>query len=147
MAERGPVELVEFFLKRRLCIAVDAMTAESSAQSTNTIPNQSSTSAVVSLICHSVNETVPYLATWPKALSLLLDPRNILFSLGVISQLADDYCIAAGVRASRMNWYFDRATMGFLIVATGIISKDDYIIRSRLEINWLVFHCRLLHVS
>lgn len=119
---RGPVELVEFFLCQRINVAVEALSTSTDRPSpTNNTerPLSPQSAIIVSMAGHSVDETAQYAASWPQALSLLLEPRNAIYSLGLLTQHAGVYCREAGLTASRMDWYFERATIASLILSTG----------------------------
>nr|XP_020441342.1 ubiquinone biosynthesis protein COQ9, mitochondrial [Monopterus albus] len=68
---------------------------------------------------------IPYIETWPQAMSLLLLPHNIPDSLKQLSTLVDDIWYYAGDRSTNMNWYTKRAALTGIYNATELVMVQD----------------------
>uniref|UniRef100_A0A3B3DTB7 Ubiquinone biosynthesis protein n=1 Tax=Oryzias melastigma TaxID=30732 RepID=A0A3B3DTB7_ORYME len=68
---------------------------------------------------------VPYMETWPQAMSLLLLPHNIPDSLKHLSNLVDDIWYYAGDRSTDMNWYTKRAVLTGIYNTTELVMVQD----------------------
>ncbi|XP_029009603.1 ubiquinone biosynthesis protein COQ9, mitochondrial [Betta splendens] len=68
---------------------------------------------------------IPYIDTWPKAMSLLLLPHNIPDSLKHLSTLVDDIWYYAGDRSTDMNWYTKRAALMGIYNTTELVILQD----------------------
>uniref|UniRef100_A0A3B4DUP9 Ubiquinone biosynthesis protein n=1 Tax=Pygocentrus nattereri TaxID=42514 RepID=A0A3B4DUP9_PYGNA len=68
---------------------------------------------------------VPYIDTWPQAMSLLLLPHNIPESLKHLSTLVDDIWYYAGDRSTDMSWYTRRAALTGIYNTTELVMVQD----------------------
>ncbi|CAL8293094.1 unnamed protein product [Boreogadus saida] len=68
---------------------------------------------------------IPYIETWPQAMSLLLLPHNIPDSLKHLSSLIDDIWYHAGDRSTDMNWYTKRAALTGIYNTTELVMIQD----------------------
>lgn len=68
---------------------------------------------------------IPYIDTWPQAMSILLLPHNIPDSLKHLSNLVDDIWFYAGDRSTDMNWYTKRAALTGIFNATELVMIQD----------------------
>ncbi|RVE72307.1 hypothetical protein OJAV_G00060570 [Oryzias javanicus] len=68
---------------------------------------------------------IPYMETWPQAMSLLLLPHNIPDSLKHLSNLVDDIWYYAGDRSTDMNWYTKRAVLTGIYNTTELVMVQD----------------------
>ncbi|XP_073328965.1 ubiquinone biosynthesis protein COQ9, mitochondrial [Pagrus major] len=68
---------------------------------------------------------IPYIETWPQAMSLLLLPHNIPDSLKHLSTLVDDIWYYAGDRSTDMNWYTKRAALTGIYNTTELVMLQD----------------------
>lgn len=68
---------------------------------------------------------IPYIETWPQAMSLLLLPHNIPESLKHLSTLVDDIWYYAGDRSTDMNWYTKRAALTGIYNTTELVLVQD----------------------
>ncbi|XP_042267858.1 ubiquinone biosynthesis protein COQ9, mitochondrial isoform X2 [Thunnus albacares] len=68
---------------------------------------------------------IPYIETWPQAMSLLLLPHNIPDSLKHLSTLVDDIWYYAGDRSTDMNWYTKRAALTGIFNTTELVMVQD----------------------
>nr|XP_057932273.1 ubiquinone biosynthesis protein COQ9, mitochondrial [Doryrhamphus excisus] len=68
---------------------------------------------------------VPYIETWPQAMSILLLPHNIPEALKHLSTLVDDIWYYAGDRSTDMNWYRKRAALTGIYNTTELVMLQD----------------------
>ncbi|XP_022539568.1 ubiquinone biosynthesis protein COQ9, mitochondrial isoform X1 [Astyanax mexicanus] len=68
---------------------------------------------------------IPYIDTWPQAMSILLLPHNIPESLKHLSTLVDDIWYYAGDRSTDLNWYTRRATLTGIYNTTELVMVQD----------------------
>nr|XP_046250084.1 ubiquinone biosynthesis protein COQ9, mitochondrial [Scatophagus argus] len=68
---------------------------------------------------------IPYIESWPQAMSILLLPHNIPDSLKHLSTLVDDIWYYAGDRSTDMNWYTKRAVLTGIYNTTELVMLQD----------------------
>ncbi|XP_031141356.1 ubiquinone biosynthesis protein COQ9, mitochondrial [Sander lucioperca] len=68
---------------------------------------------------------IPYIESWPQAMSILLLPHNIPDSLKHLSTLVDDIWYYAGDRSTDMNWYTKRAALTGIYNTTELVMLQD----------------------
>uniref|UniRef100_A0A1A8UNP7 Ubiquinone biosynthesis protein n=1 Tax=Nothobranchius furzeri TaxID=105023 RepID=A0A1A8UNP7_NOTFU len=68
---------------------------------------------------------IPYIETWPQAMSVLLLPHNIPDSLKHLSTMVDDIWYYAGDRSTDMNWYTKRAVLTGIYNTTELVMLQD----------------------
>ncbi|XP_034541416.1 ubiquinone biosynthesis protein COQ9, mitochondrial [Notolabrus celidotus] len=68
---------------------------------------------------------IPYIESWPQAMSILLLPHNIPNSLKHLSTLVDDMWFYAGDRSTDMNWYTKRAALTGIYNTTELVMVQD----------------------
>ncbi|XP_072519309.1 ubiquinone biosynthesis protein COQ9, mitochondrial [Salminus brasiliensis] len=68
---------------------------------------------------------IPYIDTWPQAMSVLLLPHNIPDSLKHLSTLVDDIWYYAGDRSTDLNWYTRRAALTGIYNTTELVMVQD----------------------
>ncbi|XP_071767352.1 ubiquinone biosynthesis protein COQ9, mitochondrial [Centroberyx gerrardi] len=68
---------------------------------------------------------IPYIETWPQAMSILLLPHNIPDSLKHLSTLVDDMWYYAGDRSTDLNWYTKRAALTGIYNTTELVMVQD----------------------
>ncbi|XP_017289687.1 ubiquinone biosynthesis protein COQ9, mitochondrial isoform X2 [Kryptolebias marmoratus] len=68
---------------------------------------------------------IPYIETWPQAMSILLLPHNIPDSLKHLSTMVDDIWYYAGDRSTDMNWYTKRAALTGIFNTTELVMLQD----------------------
>ncbi|KAJ3596645.1 hypothetical protein NHX12_003049 [Muraenolepis orangiensis] len=68
---------------------------------------------------------IPYIESWPKAMSILLLPHNIPDSLKHLCSLVDDIWYYAGDRSTDMNWYTKRAALTGIFNTTELVMIQD----------------------
>ena len=132
---RGPIELVEHFLSQRTKFVINSYNHETSAEgpSSQEAPGSSSSdrarillqdddikiSPVLFMIYRNIDFVAPYISVIPQAAALLVEPNNIISSLNVVFQTSNDICQAAGIKAARLDWYFERGAVVVLLCSTG----------------------------
>ena len=67
----------------------------------------------------------PYRSSWPAAMALLFDPRNVTYSVRSALGVVEDLCQYADVTASRMNWYTERGLLLGLYTANELYMLAD----------------------
>lgn len=68
---------------------------------------------------------IPYIDSWPQAMSILLLPHNIPNSLKHLSTLIDDIWYYAGDRSTDLNWYTRRAALTGIYNTTELVMLQD----------------------
>ncbi|XP_051975828.1 ubiquinone biosynthesis protein COQ9-B, mitochondrial-like isoform X1 [Xyrauchen texanus] len=68
---------------------------------------------------------IPYIDTWPQAMSILLLPHNIPDSLKHLSTMVDDIWYYAGDRSTDVNWYTKRAALTGIYNTTELVMVQD----------------------
>ncbi|KTG00263.1 hypothetical protein cypCar_00005807 [Cyprinus carpio] len=68
---------------------------------------------------------IPYIDTWPQAMSILLLPHNIPDSLKHLSTMVDDIWYYAGDRSTDVNWYTRRAALTGIYNTTELVMVQD----------------------
>ncbi|KAB5571557.1 hypothetical protein PHYPO_G00226280 [Pangasianodon hypophthalmus] len=68
---------------------------------------------------------IPYIDTWPQAMSVLLLPHNIPDSLKHLSTMVDDIWYYAGDRSTDINWYTRRAALTGIYNTTELVMLQD----------------------
>ncbi|KAJ8417482.1 hypothetical protein AAFF_G00287090 [Aldrovandia affinis] len=68
---------------------------------------------------------IPYIDTWPQAMSILLLPHNIPDSLKYLSTLIDDICYYAGDRSTDLKWYTRRVALTGVYNTTELVMLQD----------------------
>ncbi|XP_046706296.1 ubiquinone biosynthesis protein COQ9, mitochondrial isoform X2 [Silurus meridionalis] len=68
---------------------------------------------------------IPYIDTWPQAMSVLLLPHNIPDSLKHLSIMVDDIWYYAGDRSTDLNWYSRRAALTGIYNTTELVMLQD----------------------
>ncbi|XP_028665731.1 ubiquinone biosynthesis protein COQ9, mitochondrial [Erpetoichthys calabaricus] len=68
---------------------------------------------------------IPYIDSWPQAMSILLLPHNVPESLKHLSTLIDDIWYYAGDRSTDLNWYTRRAALTGIYNTTELVMVQD----------------------
>jgi ubiquinone biosynthesis protein COQ9 len=122
--ERGPVELVEYFLWIRNENVIKKIKDYHKPTSDETAEHDLSCTNF-ELVEMNIDLLAPYITTWPQALVLLIEPKNIPHSASIFLQISDQLCIASGVKASRLDWFAERGTIIALYVITELYMLTD----------------------
>lgn len=119
VVHRGPVEMVEYLLKKKRAHVQTIATASSECPSDALgEAEQYKLARLAALISAHMEYLGPYKNTWPSALALLAEPQNAASTLALLQELADDLCNQAGIKSSRMDWYAERGLLLSLYAAT-----------------------------
>ncbi|XP_026094645.1 ubiquinone biosynthesis protein COQ9-B, mitochondrial-like [Carassius auratus] len=84
---------------------------------------------------------IPYIHTWPQAMSILLLPHNIPDSLKHLSTMVDDIWYYAGDRSKDVNWYTRRAALTGIYNTTELVMVQDS--SPDFEETWAFLHNRI----
>ncbi|XP_077567991.1 ubiquinone biosynthesis protein COQ9, mitochondrial isoform X2 [Stigmatopora nigra] len=68
---------------------------------------------------------IPYIDTWPQAISILILPNHIPKSVKLLSTLVDDIWYYAGDRSIDMSWYNKRAVLTGTYNTTELVMLQD----------------------
>ncbi|XP_006261723.1 ubiquinone biosynthesis protein COQ9, mitochondrial [Alligator mississippiensis] len=68
---------------------------------------------------------IPYIESWPQALSILLLPHNIPSSLNLLTSMVDDMWHYAGDQSTDINWYTRRAVLAGIYNTTELVMVQD----------------------
>ncbi|XP_069510197.1 ubiquinone biosynthesis protein COQ9, mitochondrial [Ambystoma mexicanum] len=68
---------------------------------------------------------IPYIETWPQALSILLLPQNIPQGLNLLTSMVDDMWHYAGDQSTDINWYTRRAVLAGIYNTTELVMVQD----------------------
>lgn len=125
MFDQGAGDLVLHFIAR-----CNAQLTESLAEQHNQVQlGQAEPKKTADFIRDAVETRlrmhIPYIETWPQAMSLLLLPHNIPDSLKHLSTLVDDIWYYAGDRSTDMNWYTKRAALTGIYNTTELVMIQD----------------------
>jgi ubiquinone biosynthesis protein COQ9 len=53
----------------------------------------------------------PFKAVWPEALALLVHPTEVPYALTTAMNISNSLCQQAGIRSSRLDWYYERMVL------------------------------------
>ncbi|KAI9204613.1 COQ9-domain-containing protein [Polychytrium aggregatum] len=115
---RGPIELVEFFIKDSTVRMRDEM---------NQLDlNAMKTTAKIRTACITrMKLTAPYIRKWPEAVALLALPQNAANNVANLGELVDEMWYIAGDRSVDMNWYTKRALLAAVYTSTELFMTQD----------------------
>ncbi|XP_069073420.1 ubiquinone biosynthesis protein COQ9, mitochondrial [Pleurodeles waltl] len=68
---------------------------------------------------------IPYIETWPQALSILLLPQNIPQGLNLLTSMVDDMWHYAGDQSTDINWYTRRVMLAGIYNTTELVMVQD----------------------
>ncbi|XP_078063752.1 ubiquinone biosynthesis protein COQ9, mitochondrial, partial [Mustelus asterias] len=68
---------------------------------------------------------IPYIDTWPKAMSILLLPQNITESLRSLTNMVDEVWYYAGDRSTDSKWYTKRAILAGIYNSAELVLLQD----------------------
>ena len=69
--------------------------------------------------------TLPFVSSWPQALSVQAQPGNVLEALRLRAVLVDELCHGAGLASADMSWYGDRAMLGAVYSSAELFLLTD----------------------
>ena len=61
----------------------------------------------------------PYIHVWPKALALIASSSEYVKSADIAIEMCDDFCKAADIKTSRLNWYSERSALFAIYMSAG----------------------------
>ncbi|XP_072925687.1 ubiquinone biosynthesis protein COQ9, mitochondrial isoform X1 [Hemitrygon akajei] len=68
---------------------------------------------------------IPYIDSWPQAMSLLLMPENVADSLRILTEMVDEIWFYAGDKSTDSNWYTKRAVLAGIYNTTELVLVQD----------------------
>ncbi|XP_060694289.1 ubiquinone biosynthesis protein COQ9, mitochondrial isoform X1 [Hemiscyllium ocellatum] len=68
---------------------------------------------------------IPYIGSWPQAMSILLLPQNIAESLRSLTEMVDEIWYYAGDRSIDSGWYTKRAILAGIYNTTELVLLQD----------------------
>ncbi|XP_020368998.1 ubiquinone biosynthesis protein COQ9, mitochondrial isoform X2 [Rhincodon typus] len=68
---------------------------------------------------------IPYIDSWPQAMSILLLPQNIAESLRNLTEMVDEIWYYAGDRSTDSSWYTKRAALAGIYNTTELVLLQD----------------------
>ena len=128
---RGPVELVEYFLMDKKDEVLKSVYDDAGRVSPNDDERNDCDHNTVEppslqvVMEKNIDLLQPYLTSWPEALTLLLEPKNIPHTVQLLFQISDELCEASDIRASRLNWYTERASVVVLLCCSELYMLSD----------------------
>lgn len=125
MFNNGTGDLVLHFIAQ-----CNAQLAETLAEQNNQVQLGQAESKKTAEFLNDAVETrlrmlIPYIDTWPQAMSILLLPHNIPDSLKHLSTMVDDIWYYAGDRSTDVNWYTRRAALTGIYNTTELVMVQD----------------------
>jgi len=117
---QGPVELVNFFLKK----ASDNLVTEVEKQN-ETFHSLNPSEKLFFVMKIYLGMIAPYIATWSQVIGLTVEAKNLPNTLTNLANVSDQICALSGRRSSDMKWYFDRATVTGIYISTVLFMLSD----------------------
>ena len=146
MIERGPVELVEFFLeKKRLHVREQLAPLEGEKEDRE--GGADPLDAIAEHLERSIVLHMEYIVqqgakkSWASALALLSNPRYLPATLTPIEALSNDLCETAELFPSRSDWYTER----FLLLSLYTSSELFFLTDRSANLEDTRFHSFLLN--
>ncbi|KAJ3234300.1 Ubiquinone biosynthesis protein coq9, mitochondrial [Chytriomyces hyalinus] len=118
LCQRGPVELVDFFVADTTR-AVAAQMADMD-MSTMRIPQKIRTGVLL-----RIDRLKPVIQHWPDALALMAMPQNAPYALKNLGHIVDEIWFAAGDRSTDLNWYSKRTLLAGVYTSTELFMCQD----------------------
>jgi len=129
IVNRGPVELVEHFLRKKMAHVRSVMQTNKEEEKGGN-KGQSERSLGSEYILERAIEAHldyihPHLSTWPSALALLAEPQQVPHTLTIMQDVLDDLCEFADIQTSRIDWYVERGLLLSLLGSTELFMLTD----------------------
>ncbi|KAI8812790.1 COQ9-domain-containing protein [Cladochytrium replicatum] len=116
LADRGPIELVEYFIRRS--------TREMSEEMKHMdLKSMRVTQTVRTACIMRMKMTTPYIKRWPEAVSLMMQPQNLPTTMSNLHELVDEIWFLAGDRS--MNYYSKRTLLAGVYTSTEMFMTQD----------------------
>lgn len=128
IVERGPVEIVEFFLKNKrnyVAIYLENMKVSSEEQADSDASKFSRVDFLRAALNANLDYIYPYKSSWPSAIALLSDPQQILRSTQIAADTIDELTVHVGIDATRMDWYTERAALMAVYTSVELFMLQD----------------------
>lgn len=149
VVERGPVEIVEFFLREKRTFVNEAMDeylstanisekfrdseepvkAEAAENTEATEATESKDLSPDAILQHAIEMHIDYLAphnaSWPSAMALLVNPQQIPYSTELALDVAGDLVEYSGLKPMRSDWYTERALLMAVYSSTELFMLSD----------------------
>ena len=135
IVSRGPVEIVDLFLAKKRIHVKEFMKAASMAREddagevgkdeTGGSHSDSDDDIVYKAIEAHLDFIAPYVPSWPSAISLMIHPDELPHLLELSSEVANDLCEYAGIKAARTDWYTERALLLSVFASTELYMLTD----------------------
>lgn len=128
--DRGPIELVEFFINEKRQHVQEVMENRNFSIDSNKNSNSRSEDDILSdsiylAICTHIDFTSPFIRQWAGAMALVMDPRHLDISLPIAYSVIDDLCHLSGLKTSRFDWYTERALLLLVYSSTEFYMLTD----------------------
>lgn len=117
---RREASLVEFFMDDCLQRFVDRI------GSGEELSNLILSDRLAKLVHIRLEMQVPYIAKWPQALSIQIQPANLSTSLKQRAVLVDEIVNAAGDKGSDIDWYVKRTMLGGVYSTSEVYMLTDH---------------------
>jgi ubiquinone biosynthesis protein COQ9 len=136
LVERGPVEIVELFIKNKrahvrnvMHIASVSTSAPSSSSSSSSSSSTESLAgpqdALYLAIEAHLDYIAPFVTSWPSALALMAEPQQLPRTFETMMDTVEDLCEFAGIQNSRGDWYVERGLLLSLFCSTELYFLTD----------------------
>ncbi|KAJ1549205.1 Ubiquinone biosynthesis protein coq9, mitochondrial [Cladochytrium tenue] len=132
---RGPVELVEYFIRHTTAEVRKEMDALDKSRLAAHNPSEllqgdmaqsmGTTAQVRTGVLMRLERLKPYATKWPEAVALMALPQNAPYALSNLHEAADEIWYAAGDRSFDMNWYSKRMLLAGVVSSTELYMSQD----------------------
>ncbi|KAL2915508.1 hypothetical protein HK105_204910 [Polyrhizophydium stewartii] len=120
LCPRGPVELVDHFVRTRTRLIAPALRAEGVDLAAMGVTARVRTATIARL-----QLTAPFIRKWPQAAALLAQPQNLPTTLRDLGELVDEIWFLAGDRSVDLNWYSKRMLLAGVYTSTEMFMTTD----------------------
>lgn len=125
MFNNGEGELVLHFISQCNAQLVDFLAEQNNQVQLGQAEKKTTADFLRDAVETRLRMLIPYVDTWPQAMSLLLLPHNIPDSLKHLSSMVDDIWYYAGDRSTDLNWYTCRAALIGIYNTTELVMLQD----------------------
>jgi rpsU-divergently transcribed protein len=113
----GPQELVEFFLHKKRREALQVLSEHKINQQAPLNPQEE----LLMLMFQHLRCLSSHRETWPEAVSVLMEPGNILQSANALLELCTDFSNVLVLRTPHLDWYTERMKLLTIYCSAGCI--------------------------
>lgn len=162
IACRGPVEVVEFFMKKKRdhvqtimqqqlendeVLGTEALNGsvelvgEEEPKTTTKVHIKSAANieeVIYKAVEIHIDYLAPYISSWPSALALLAEPQQVPYTMEILIDIVDDLCQFAKIKTSRLDWYGERVLLLSVLSTTELFmltDKSEKFIETRLYLK------------